>query len=460
MTEKIKVLATGDWADTGFGTVMRNIFPRLAKTGRYEIHLVGWHFRGQPRLAKEARDAGIELYPTVGPEEGGGNGVLADMTGAVTCRNLAEEIKPDIFFGLGDPWQLAQFVTPVGKTDPLALNANIAKVFYVPVDTDILAVGDLKSLMKADALVVYSKFGAKVIQRQAQHAIVEFIPHGVDTKTFKPMDPEDREEFRSLQAWPENPWVVMVVGQNQVRKAHPRSMAAFKAATCLNFNARDPESVAEVEDEKGVKHTFSPPSKWCEEVQLMRCDLCPHYRPDPATESWVLHYHCAQDGIVGWNLPDLAHRFNLYDRVKSTKGISSTRGVAVEDLVRIMGSADTHLLLTHREGFGLPILEMMAVGVPNVATDYSSVPELLEEGGGVAVKVRDYNVSNFHNAIDAMADIADAARGLRRLFEDEGFRREQIRKGLEFSARLDWDNLTPQWDALFQRVRDRFKVTV
>lgn len=461
---KIKVLATGDWCDTGFGTVMRNLFTRLARTGRYDVHLVGWHYRGQPRFAKEAADAGITLHPTAAPEDGNEN-MLRDMTGAITCRTVADEVKPDIFFALGDPWQVAQFVRPVGKDpkgsdDPLVGNRNIAKVFYVPVDTDILAVQDLNSILKADAIVAYSRFGVRVLGRQAPHAIVDFIPHGVDTKTFKPMDPVARDEFRSKQAWPERPWVVMVVGQNQVRKGHPRSMAAFKAATCAVFNARDPGSVAEIEGKDGVKRSFSPPSKWCEDVQLMRCDLCPHYQADPATQSWVLHYHCAQDGSVGWNLPDLAHRFGLYDRVKTTMGLTFAHGVSQEDLVKIMNSADTHLLLTHREGFGLPILEMMAVGVPNVATDYSSVPELLEEGGGVAVQVRDYNVSNFHNAIDAMASIADAARGLRRLFEDEPFRREQVRKGLEFSARLDWDRLIPDWEALFGRLMERFKVTV
>lgn len=437
MPRKIKILASGDWTDSGFGTVMRAILPRLARTGLFEITVVGWGYDGRLELAKEALEAGIELVPTATANQGTSKW-MADICGYQTCRSVAQSFQPDILFALGDIWQLEAYAND-------SMFSHIRKVFYVPVDTDTISQPDLPTFRKPEALVVYSQFARDVLDRQIPFLMHQFIPHGIDTTTFKEHADKSIAEFRQSQGYGPDDWVILTVGMNQVRKAHPRSMLAFKAATCKVFN--DQNSV--VKDDKG--DTYEPGAKWCEEKNLMRCDGCRFYDPDPATEKWYLHFHCAASSGLGWHLPEMSHRLGMRGRVKVTKGLSPGKGIPSYYLALLMNAANVHMLLTHREGYGLPITETMACGTPNVVTDYSGCSELIREAG-YPVKVKDFNVSNFHQAVDAMADIADAARGLRRLHDEPDYYAEQRTKGLEFAKSQDWDVTLPMWVDLFRRL--------
>lgn len=437
MPRKIKILASGDWTDSGFGTVMRSIFPRLARTGLFDIVLVGWGYDGRLELAKEALEAGIEVIPTTSANQGTGKW-MADICGHHTARKWFPQYKPDILFCLGDIWQL----------EPYARDETFnpaRKVFYVPVDTDTITQSDLATFRKPDALVVYSQFAKDVLERQIPFQNVQYIPHGIDTRVFREYAENAVNEFRLEQGYALDDWIVLVVGMNQVRKAHPRSMTAFKAATCKVFNS--PNSV--VNTRSG--DTYEPGSKWCENERLMRCDGCPNYERDPATDKWVMHFHCPMSTGFGWHLPEISYRLGLKGRVRATMGLAQGQGVPAGRLALLMNAANVHLLLTHREGYGLPITETMACGVPNVVTDYSGCSELVRQAG-YPVKVRDFNTSNFHNAVDAMADIADAARGLRRLHDDPGFYEDHRRRGIEFAKSQDWDITMPQWVDLFRRL--------
>ena len=463
MARKIKILASGDWIDGGFGTVMRNIWTRLARTGLFDITLVGWHYRGDLGLAKEAMDCGIKLVPTLSFEDGAGP-MQQDIIGGITTANVARSIKPDILFVLGDPWQVDGFGKPVpgpdGETPP-DVYEGAHRVFYCPIDSDTLSTGSLNALAKCDTLVLYSQFGVDTVRRQRPDLDPRLILHGVDTSIFRLMADGHVANFRKPpEKWSPDkpPYIVLTVGMNQVRKAHPRTLAAFKAATCAVFGAGEhgedgERNVITVDGEDG-KVEFSPPSDWCRNVQKMRCEKCPHYQRRADRDHWLLHFHCSEDGAAGWNLPEMAHRFGIHDRVRvSFKGRhNNSGGVPPKTLAALMNAANVHMMLTHREGFGLPIVETMACGTPNVVTDYSACAELLERGGGVPVPVTDYVINHFHGQVDGIADIAAAAEGLGRLADDEQFYNEQREKGLAFAEQLSWDRIAMEWVELFREI--------
>lgn len=75
------------------------------------------------------------------------------------------------------------------------------------------------------------------------------------------------------------------------------------------------------------------------------------------------------------------------------------------------------------EGFGLPVLEAMACGAPVVASDRSSLPEVVGDAGLLV------------DPLDPDA-IADAVR---RLWSDPELRCGLIRRGRERAARFSWD---------------------
>lgn len=76
------------------------------------------------------------------------------------------------------------------------------------------------------------------------------------------------------------------------------------------------------------------------------------------------------------------------------------------------------------EGFGMPPLEAMACGVPVLASDAASLPEVV---GDCGVTVDPYSVESI-------------AEGLSRLYSDGELRRELSRKGPERAKEFTWES--------------------
>jgi glycosyltransferase involved in cell wall biosynthesis len=91
------------------------------------------------------------------------------------------------------------------------------------------------------------------------------------------------------------------------------------------------------------------------------------------------------------------------------------------------------------EGFGLPVLEAMAAGVPVVAADRGSLPEVL---GGAGVLV---------NPDDA----ADVAEGIRRVYTDEGFAAACTAHGLARAGHFRWSETAARAYDAYGRALER-----
>jgi glycosyltransferase involved in cell wall biosynthesis len=76
------------------------------------------------------------------------------------------------------------------------------------------------------------------------------------------------------------------------------------------------------------------------------------------------------------------------------------------------------------EGFGLPILEAFASGVPVITANRASCREIA--GNGASLVNPD--------------DIGEISRAMKQLAEDTVLRENLIKKGLEISARYSWEN--------------------
>jgi len=102
-------------------------------------------------------------------------------------------------------------------------------------------------------------------------------------------------------------------------------------------------------------------------------------------------------------------------------GIISIGWVDEKDMPKLYNSADVYLHTSEYEGFGLPVLEAMACGVPVVASNKASLPEVVGSAG-ILVDLDDNCIQEFAENILRILD--------RNIKVD--------RKALERSRKFDW----------------------
>ncbi len=130
-----------------------------------------------------------------------------------------------------------------------------------------------------------------------------------------------------------------------------------------------------------------------------------------------------------WDRAELVHK--AASECVAADFIRFTGFVANEDLMGLYGGAEALFFPSLFEGFGMPILEAMAAGVPVFCSDRSSLPEV---GGDAAVYFDPENEAD----IEAKLEMAAGDPGLLGSLRTRGFART-ANSGWEQTARLTLD---------------------
>jgi glycosyltransferase involved in cell wall biosynthesis len=116
-----------------------------------------------------------------------------------------------------------------------------------------------------------------------------------------------------------------------------------------------------------------------------------------------------------------AEAHGLGDRVTLTGGVSD------EELHRWFATADAYVSLSHHEGFGVPLIEAMAHGLPVIAWPVSAIAYTIGEAA----------IPLLERSTEAVAD------ALIRLATNDAYRREVIDRQLAFIGRYELDRHKP-----------------
>lgn len=273
-----------------------------------------------------------------------------------------------------------------------------AFMLTTPVDGAPIYPRWLQLLDLADGALTISQFGVAAF-RAAGYRVGLCRP-GVDPNRFYRMTDDLRRSLRGRLDLPAEAFVLGVMCMNQGRKAISLMLRGF-----FTFAADKPDA---------------------------RCLL-------------------DMDAVsaAGWDIPALCEQFG-WDASKLIFRADAVRA-GLTDLPMRYNLLDAHAVISHREGYGLPLAESMACGVATLALDYCSGPEIVGDGRGVLVKTIDYGVpGTWGGAEDRFPDLADFSARLERLHADPAWRESVARAGMAWARTQTWDSAA---DAV-QRVVD------
>lgn len=126
--------------------------------------------------------------------------------------------------------------------------------------------------------------------------------------------------------------------------------------------------------------------------------------------------------LVGQNGWDSADIFATIERNKLSDHVQIVGFVADDDLPVIYNGAAIFAYPSLYEGFGIPVLEAMACGVPVLTSTVSSLPEIVGDTG----------------LLVEATDTETIATGLQQLVEDAALRRDLSERAMQRSTRFSW----------------------
>lgn len=313
------------------------------------------------------------------PADKSNNQVLASA-----FNTLVQQWRPDIVFTLEDVPVLSWIPTvPLRKT--------FKWIAYFPLDGGPIPSTWVSIIKNMDRIITYSNYAKKLVNKQVPEKKAEMIYHGVDLSTFKPI--HDKSDIRQAYGLRDK-FVVGCVARNQMRKNLPALIKSF-----AEFS-KDKDDVA-------------------------------------------LYMHTVPYEVFGWNLNEIIEMHGLAGKVYMTSGISPGIGVSDKTLATIYNLFDIKVLPTNGEGFGLPILEAHACGIPVLVTNYSACSELTV-GPQERIKVNAYFTNNMGYE-HAIVDNKDMVKKMNYFYNNREAINEYGLKGIEMANKLIWADLTEKF---------------
>jgi glycosyltransferase involved in cell wall biosynthesis len=145
--------------------------------------------------------------------------------------------------------------------------------------------------------------------------------------------------------------------------------------------------------------------------------------------------HLVHAGAPGWlatDVPAALDALGLRDRV------SFVGYVASEDLPVVYSLARLFVYPSLFEGFGLPVLEAMACGVPVITSSVASLPEV----AGDAARLVD------------PTSVGEIAHAITKVWSDESMRVDLSRRGIERAKLFSWERTARETLSVYEQVLD------
>ena len=406
MDKKIKILAYCDspTCATGFGTVSRNIFEGLRRTGRYEIDILGINFWGDPHGFP------YRIWPV-------GTNPERDPYGRKKICNMIPQMEYDLLFFLQDTFIL-DFLP---ELIPHLKNAvkRFKSICYYPID-GVPKNKWIKNISHCDTIVTYSEFG-KAESYKAYKDLKEgvtTIPHGVNFSDYRILPENEVKEFKKKYFGDNSEKFIFTnLNRNQQRKDIPRTIQAFK-----EFQKQVPNS--------------------------------------------MLYLHMAMKD-QGWDLTEVCNAFGLKitSDVIFPENFGPNQGYPRAIVNMLYNCSDCVISTTLGEGWGLSWSEAMATKTPIIMPRNTALEEAISEDMGYLVN-SGTNSSLFtvlphdNEVIRPLVDVDDMVRVMLEVYNNPEDVKAKTEKAYAWAKmKLDWQGpIATEWIKIFDAAYESLNV--
>lgn len=391
---RIAWVSAAAYATTGYGKVTKEVLKRLRSWGIDVMNVGGTG--GTAVWGGKTTHEGIPVLP-----------ILGHQAGADVVPQYIKRYRVDVIVALWDCFVLGYFK-----------DIEIPRIMYAPIDSEITSTMK-EHLSYCDHNVAMSMYGYRhLLKAGFSPRRVSFIPHGVDTKVYRPADPGEKKRLRSYFGLPEGSVVLLTVAANYgERKQIPLLMHEL-----ARFKNEHP-------DINFIAYIFTnarSSSPYGYDLVRLRKDL--------GAESFI--------------------KFPEYDPIYESWG--------ERELADLYRASDIYVSLSFAEGFGLPILEAMACGLPVICVNTSSMTELVgenEERGWLVKTIPSYRfypvwIPTLQSY--SLPDPDHFREVLHEAITNEEERSWRGFRGAMHARHLDWDGVAKKWVALLDRIAEEF----
>lgn len=382
---------------TGYAKVTREVCSRLGKRG-YQVFVVGDQYVGQP-----INMDGYTLFPR-------GDGQKDSL------MNWIQQLQPDNIVFLEDTFTLAN--QGIHRINWAGIPSKL--IIYHPQDGYGVPTTGIPVLQSADHLVAMAKFSNNVVKKELGIES-DVIYHGFTPSIFKPVSEEQKKQLRQKFNLPEDAVVFCYIGRNSLRKLNQHLLH-----TMMKFMASH------------------------DNVYLLLHISNPN---DPGLDL----FDFVNRGVRSREDESMDKVINS-DRIRFLSGAKSlTMGVSEQEMAEIYQASDVYISASSGEGFGMPLVEAMACGIPVIATNYTTTQELILDGPipprGFGVNPAAIWTSSF-NVDHAIWDMDDALEKIEEIYNNKNLRMEMGLAGQRFvEENCIWDDLITQWEAVFEKAK-------
>lgn len=434
--KRILFCSEATFLNTGYATYTREILNYLHSTGKYDIAemasygemndsraaSIPWKYYGvmpntncEPKAPREQIDA----Y----------NASPSNQFGEWLFEHVCLDFLPDIVCDIRDFWM-------VDHIERSPFRPYFKWALMPTVDARPQARQWIATYASADACLSYSDWAGEVLTDQSGGKInyIGSAPPSAHP-AYQPMTQKERKANREGYGIDPDAKIIGTVMRNQRRKLYPDLFEAFR------------KFLDQQEDKNYYLycHTSYPDLGWDIPELLQQHELASHVlftyicpetkKPFPS----VFKGAVAQSPYTGkWG--------STLSNVKN--------GLSYEYLSKVINCFDLYTQYANSEGFGLPIVEAAACGIPVCATDYSAMESEVRKLEGYPIKPKALYKELETGCLRAVPDNDLAATMFAEFFSKSD--QERIEEGnrtrKNFEKHFQWNLSGGVWEKYFDSV--------